>query len=63
MRDDCHEETAIVKEALRRLPEPLFDARQFRISRALQLSNRKEILPKEEWTQFEEVYRALKLSF
>jgi ubiquinol-cytochrome c reductase subunit 7 len=55
MRDDCLNEDANVKEAIRRLPPTVYDARQFRISRALYLSMRKEILPKEEWTKMEEV--------
>eukprot|EP00745_Piridium_sociabile_P017475 TRINITY_DN26289_c0_g1_i11.p1 TRINITY_DN26289_c0_g1~~TRINITY_DN26289_c0_g1_i11.p1 ORF type:complete len:119 (-),score=38.31 TRINITY_DN26289_c0_g1_i11:783-1139(-) len=61
MRDDCLEETSDVKEALRRLPATQIDARQFRISRAMYLSNRKEILPKEEWTQMDEDVRYLAL--
>ena len=55
MRDDCLHETPDVKEAIQRLPPDLYDARQFRISRAMYLSNRKEILPKDEWTKMEEV--------
>ena len=62
MRDDCIHETPDVKEAIRRLPGDQYDARQFRISRAMYLSNRKEILPKEEWTQMEEVSDALAFS-
>ena len=55
MRDDTLYETPVVKEALRRLPPSLQDERLFRISRAIQLSNTKTILPKEEWTKYEEV--------
>lgn len=55
MRDDCINEDNNVKEAIRRLPPNVYDARQFRISRALYLSMRKEILPKDEWTKMEEV--------
>ena len=55
MRDDCLEETSVVKEALRRLDPKIYDQRQFRISRALDLSNKKAVLPKGEWTQFENV--------
>ena len=55
MRDDTIFETVEVKEALRRLPDHLYDERIFRQCRALQLSNTKTILPKEEWTQFEDV--------
>jgi len=52
--DDTLMETDEVKEALRRLPKSVLDERQFRISRALYLSMRKEVLPKEEWTKWEE---------
>lgn len=55
MRDDILNETPNVKEALRRLPRDVYDARQFRISRALNLSNKKDILPKDEWQKYEEV--------
>ena len=54
-RDDCLHETRQVKEAIRRLPASLQDERLFRITQALQLSMKKDILPKEEWTKFEEV--------
>ncbi|XP_067951654.1 cytochrome b-c1 complex subunit 7-like [Watersipora subatra] len=43
-----------VKEALRRLPRKTFYEREFRISRAVQLSLQKELLPKSEWTVYEE---------
>ena len=56
MHHDTLHETEEVKEALRRLPKRLQDERQFRISRALYLSMKKEILPKEEWTKYEEVF-------
>jgi len=54
MHDDTLHETEEVKEALHRLPKRILDERQFRITRALYLSMRKEILPKEEWTKWEE---------
>jgi len=54
MHDDTLFETPEVKEALHRLPARIQDERQFRITRALYLSMRKEILPKEEWTKWEE---------
>jgi len=54
MHDDTLNETPEVKEALHRLPRRIQDERQFRITRALYLSMRKEILPKEEWTKWEE---------
>lgn len=55
MRDDIREETEDVKEAIRRLPKHLYDARNFRIVRALNLSTKKTVLPKEEWTKLENV--------
>lgn len=60
--DDTLHETPEVKEALRRLPKKLQDERQFRISRALYLSMRKEVLPKPEWTKYEEVTRLKNLN-
>lgn len=54
LRDDCLHETEDVKEALRRLPQNVVDERNFRMIRAMQLSLQKVILPKEEWTKFEE---------
>lgn len=53
-RDDCLYEDTDVKEAIRRLPSNVKDERQFRIIRALNLSMTKTILPKEEWTKYEE---------
>lgn len=53
-RDDCFHENADVKEAVRRLPEKLYDDRMFRITRALHLSMTKNILPKEQWTKYED---------
>ncbi|XP_041360778.1 cytochrome b-c1 complex subunit 7-like [Gigantopelta aegis] len=53
MRDDILDESSDVKEALRRLPKDEYDARMFRIVRALHLSGKKEILPKAEWTSYE----------
>ncbi|CAH0405248.1 unnamed protein product [Chilo suppressalis] len=54
MRDDCLYENEDVKEALRRLPDHVIDERNFRLVRAIQLSLQKSILPKEEWTKYEE---------
>ena len=53
MSDDTLHETEAVKEAIRRLPDNLYDERMFRITRALHLSMKKEILPKSEWVTFE----------
>ena len=55
MRDDIREENSEVLEAIRRLPKEVYDARNFRLIRALNLSNRKVVLPREEWTKLEEV--------
>ncbi|XP_076672259.1 cytochrome b-c1 complex subunit 7 [Andrena cerasifolii] len=55
------EENLIVKEALRRLPTDVLDARTFRIIRAAQLDFLKIHLPKEKWLTFEQdlAYRYL----
>lgn len=53
-RDDCLYEDEDVTEAIRRLPRPVYDQRNYRIMRALNLSMTKTILPKEEWTKYEE---------
>lgn len=37
------------------MPQEIKDQRNFRIARALQLDSCKRILPKEEWTKYEEV--------
>ena len=54
MHDDCLYEDEDVKEAIRRLPEKVKDDRNFRIIRAFQLDMCKHILPKEQWTKYEE---------
>lgn len=53
-RDDCLHENEDVTEAVRRLPRKLYDERNYRIMRALHLSMTKTILPKEQWTKYEE---------
>ncbi|XP_015510729.1 cytochrome b-c1 complex subunit 7-like isoform X1 [Neodiprion virginianus] len=58
--DDCLHETEVVAKALKRLPQKLVDERNFRILRATQLSITKSILPKEEWTKYEEDVRYLR---
>lgn len=64
MHDDVIYETPDVKEALRRLPPEVIDQRNYRILKALQLSGQKRILPKEQWTKYEEVrLNLLKLCF
>merc|ERR1712071_390515 len=60
MHDDVLYETPDVEEALHRLPVQLVDDRNFRITRALQASGQKKILPKEDWTKYEEDVRYLK---
>ena len=54
-RDDLLHETPAVQEALKRLPQDVLDARNFRMVRAGYLDLRKDILPKEEWTKLEDV--------
>ncbi|XP_005797417.1 cytochrome b-c1 complex subunit 7 [Xiphophorus maculatus] len=54
MRDDTIYEDSDVKEALRRLPENVGNDRVFRIKRALDLSMKQQILPKDQWTKYEE---------
>jgi len=52
--NDCLYENEDVKEAIRRLPRKVYDERNYRIMRALHLSMTKTILPKNEWTKYEE---------
>ncbi|XP_061112408.1 cytochrome b-c1 complex subunit 7 isoform X1 [Conger conger] len=54
MRDDTISEDADVHEALRRLPETVYNDRMFRIKRALDLNMRQQILPKSQWTKYEQ---------
>ncbi|KAM8966248.1 cytochrome b-c1 complex subunit 7 [Pelodytes ibericus] len=54
MRDDTFYETEDVKEALKRLPENLYNDRIFRIKRALNLNITQAVLPKDQWTKYEE---------
>ncbi|XP_053105854.1 cytochrome b-c1 complex subunit 7 isoform X1 [Hemicordylus capensis] len=54
MRDDTLYEDEDVKEALKRLPEDMRNERLFRIKRALDLSMRQQILPKDQWVKYEE---------
>uniref|UniRef100_A0A8B9RLQ5 Cytochrome b-c1 complex subunit 7 n=1 Tax=Astyanax mexicanus TaxID=7994 RepID=A0A8B9RLQ5_ASTMX len=59
MHDDTIYENGDVKEAIRRLPEPVYNDRIFRIKRALDLSMKQQILPKTQWTKYEEDVRYL----
>ncbi|XP_023224447.1 cytochrome b-c1 complex subunit 7-like [Centruroides sculpturatus] len=52
--DDLLDETPVVKEAVRRLPAKEYHERSYRIIRAMQYSLMHRILPKEQWTKFEE---------
>jgi ubiquinol-cytochrome c reductase subunit 7 len=52
-------ETEDVKEAIRRLPKELYDERNYRIIRAMNLSMTKTILPKDQWTKYEEDFKYL----
>ncbi|XP_058458430.1 cytochrome b-c1 complex subunit 7-like [Malaya genurostris] len=53
-RDDCLAEYGDVREAVRRLPEKLKDERNYRFIRALHLSATHTVLPKEQWTKYED---------
>jgi len=53
--DDCLDERKEgVQEALRRLPRKLHDERSYRIVRAQNASMNKVVLPKEQWTTYED---------
>ena len=49
------EDTPELIEAVRRLPEEEQNLRMFRMKRALDLSMKHQVLPKEEWTKPDEV--------
>ncbi|XP_032817556.1 cytochrome b-c1 complex subunit 7 [Petromyzon marinus] len=53
MYEDTLHENDIIKEAIRRLPENLYNERVFRMKRALDLSLKHQILPKDQWTKIE----------
>ncbi|XP_069477498.1 cytochrome b-c1 complex subunit 7 [Ambystoma mexicanum] len=54
LRDDTIYENDDVKEAVKRLPPKAVDDRNFRIKRALDLTAKHQVLPKEMWTKYEE---------
>ncbi|XP_078038294.1 cytochrome b-c1 complex subunit 7 isoform X1 [Augochlora pura] len=54
MRDDIMHEYPDVEEAIRRLPKRLAEERAFRLIRAAQLDLQQRVLPKEQWTKYEE---------
>ena len=56
MQDDIIYENDEVKEAIRRLPENFYDDREFRIKRALDMHMRQQILPKLQWTEYEDKF-------
>lgn len=51
---DMLNETPVVAEAIRRLPKEVQDQRNYRILRAVQCSITQSILPKNDWTKFED---------
>jgi ubiquinol-cytochrome c reductase subunit 7 len=51
--DDMLFENENVKEALRRIPKDVYHERMYRFNRALMLSSKKDILPKDNWTTWE----------
>lgn len=56
LREDLYDENAPdVKEAIRRLPEKEQQLRLFRLKRALDLSLKHNLLPKDQWTTPEQV--------
>ena len=54
LHDDCLHETEVVQEAIARLPPELQDERSFRIQRALHCCLLHTVLPKDQWTTWEE---------
>ncbi|XP_054400623.1 cytochrome b-c1 complex subunit 7-like [Pongo pygmaeus] len=54
MREDTIYEDEDIKEAIRRLPENLYNDRMCRIKSALDLTMKHQILPKDQWTKYEE---------
>ena len=57
LREDLYNEAdADVGEAIRRLPEKEQQLRLFRLKRAIDLSLKHSLLPKEQWTTGEQVF-------
>jgi len=54
LHDDILSPLPIVEQAVTRLPDEMQDLRNFRLTRAMQCSVQKSVLPKEEWTTYEE---------
>lgn len=57
--DDILHETPVVKEAIKRLPEHVRNERYYRQLRATQLNIQKSILPREQWSKYEDDVRYL----
>ncbi|XP_061178927.1 cytochrome b-c1 complex subunit 7-like [Saccostrea echinata] len=53
-RDDMRRESAVLREALTRLPRADLEARNFRIARAVVLNNAKMTLPRDQWTELDD---------
>ncbi len=53
--DDIFRETSVVEQAIKRLPQDVYQERQYRLARALNASAKQHCLPKEEWTKYEDV--------
>lgn len=51
--DTIRMDTEVTREARARLPKQIAAERQFRVSRALHLDAKQQILPKEEWMTLE----------
>lgn len=45
----------VIKEALRRLPKDVYQERQYRLTRAINYSANKSVLPESDWTTPEQV--------
>lgn len=54
-RDDLRRDTPVLKEALSRLPRADIEGRNFRIARAVVLHNAKMMLPRDQWTELDDV--------
>lgn len=54
LNDVYDDDTPEVAEAVRRLPGNVYDARRKRIDIAFHLSATKSILPKDQWTKYED---------
>lgn len=54
MQDDIIYGNDDMKEAIRRVPEDFYNNRMFHIKRALELTTKQQIAPKEHQTKYEE---------